>query len=221
MHPDRIYRHFCMMARALEVIGERWSLLLVRDLLLGPRRFTDLARTLSEITPTRLTDRLRHLEAAGIVVRERPGGGREGWYQLTDAGLDFGPAIEALTLWGLEHARQPPLPGESVHGVPVMLGTKVWLNTYGARPSNRVAWVWRLGDDEHYALRLGDDGWELARGPVEVAAVTVVTTAEAWARFLTTPREHRRLPLADIQLEASRAEAKTFAKAFAAELGSI
>ena len=70
MHPDRICRHFCMMARALEVIGERWSLLLVRDLLLGPRRFTDLVRTLSGVTPARLTDRLRHLEAAGIVVRE-------------------------------------------------------------------------------------------------------------------------------------------------------
>jgi DNA-binding transcriptional ArsR family regulator len=73
MDPDRIYRHSCMMARALEAVGERWSLLIVRDLLLGPRRFTDLARSLSEITPTRLTGRLRQLEAAGLVERDRRG----------------------------------------------------------------------------------------------------------------------------------------------------
>jgi DNA-binding HxlR family transcriptional regulator len=64
---ERIYRHFCMTARALEVIGDRWSLLIVRDLLLGPRRFTDLVRVLNPITPTRLTDRLRRLEAAEVV----------------------------------------------------------------------------------------------------------------------------------------------------------
>ena len=53
MGRDRIYRHFCMGARALEAVGDRWSLLIVRDLLLGPRRFTDLARGVNEITPTR------------------------------------------------------------------------------------------------------------------------------------------------------------------------
>jgi HxlR-like helix-turn-helix len=59
MPPDRIYRHLCMTARALEVVGERWSLLIVRELLLGPGRFTDLARGIGEITPSRPTDRLR------------------------------------------------------------------------------------------------------------------------------------------------------------------
>src|SRR5262249_46786897 len=79
MDSGRIYRHFCMMARALEVVGEHWSLLIVRDLLLGPQRFTDLARSLQEITPTRLTNRLRQLEAAGVVTREpQTSGGRFG-----------------------------------------------------------------------------------------------------------------------------------------------
>ena len=75
VEPDRIYRHFCMTARALEVVGERWSLLIVRDLLLGPRRFTDLARTLNPITPTRLTDRLRLLETASVIERAPAGAG--------------------------------------------------------------------------------------------------------------------------------------------------
>src|SRR5262249_9122349 len=77
MDSGRIYRHFCMMARALEVVGEHWSLPIVRDLLLGPQRFTDLARSLQEITPTRLTNRLRQLEAAGAVTPEpQTSGGR-------------------------------------------------------------------------------------------------------------------------------------------------
>src|SRR3954447_8920886 len=104
MDSGRIYPHFCMMARALEDVGERWSLLIVRDLLPGPRRFTDLTRSLGGITPTRLTNRLRSLEAAGIVVREQPSSGREVWYSLTEAGRDLEPVVEALVHWGLEHA---------------------------------------------------------------------------------------------------------------------
>jgi DNA-binding HxlR family transcriptional regulator len=219
MNPDRIYRHFCMMARALEVVGERWSLLIVRDLLLGPRRFTDLTRTVSEITPTRLTARLRQLEAAGIVIREGPVGGREVWYRLTEAGLDLGPVIDALTLWGIDHARKPPLPGEPVNPEPVMTGTKVWLNRYGVPPPGPAAWVWRFPVDDYYTLKFGEDRWELTGGRSETATVTVAATLEAWARFLTSPRERRRLPLKGIELEASRAEAKKFARAFGAELG--
>ncbi len=219
MFPDRVYRHFCMMARALELVGERWSLLIVRDLLLGPRRFTDLARTLSEITPTRLTDRLRHLEAAGIVVREQPAQRREVWYRLTDAGLDLAEAIDALTLWGIQHRLERPVPGEPAHPVPVMLGTKAWLRAYGHPPRGAVSWVWRFPDEDHYTLRLGDAGWELACGPAEEASLTVVATPEAWARFLTSSLGRRRLPLPEIALEGPRAEAEKFAKAFGAELG--
>ncbi len=130
VEPDRIYRHFCMTARALEVVGERWSLLIVRDLLPGPRRFTDLARSLDPITPARLTDRLRRLEAAGVITRRSATRGREVWYQLTDAGFDLGPAIDELTFWGIEHAKDPPRPDEPVHCEAVMIGTKVWLNRY-------------------------------------------------------------------------------------------
>src|SRR5215207_5316200 len=105
-----------MAARALEVVGERWSLLIVRDLLPGPRRFTDLIRSLNPITPTRLTDRLRPLEAAGAVERGPAEGGNEGWYRLTDAGRDRGPAIDGLSCWGIEHGEGPPRADEPVHG---------------------------------------------------------------------------------------------------------
>jgi DNA-binding HxlR family transcriptional regulator len=220
MAPDRIYRHFCMTARALEVVGERWSLLIVRDLLLGPRRFTDLARGLDEITPSRLTDRLRRLEAAGVIAREPPQAGREVWYRLTEAGHDLGPVIDALTLWGIEHAREAPLAGEPVHTEPVMIGTKVWLNGYAPKAPDGLAWVWRFPGDDCYTLRLTAGAWELARGRADPAAVPVVATREAWASFLTTPRGKRRLRTREISLEGSHAQRQRFAKAFAAKLST-
>jgi HxlR-like helix-turn-helix len=204
MSPDRIYRHFCMTARALEVVGERWSLLIVRELLLGPRRFTDLVRGLAEITPTRLTGRLRNLEAAGVI----------------EAGLDLRPVIDALTLWGIEHARQGPLAGEPVHAEPAMIGTKVWLNRYAAKAPDGLAWVWRFPGDDYYTLRFTAGAWELARGRADPAAVTVVATREAWASFLTMPRAKRRLRPGEISLEGSQAELKRFAKAFAAKIST-
>jgi DNA-binding HxlR family transcriptional regulator len=218
MHPDPIYRHFCMGARGLEVFGERWSLLIVRDLQFGPRRFTDLLRGLDEITPTRLTDRLRHLEATGVVAREPPRAGREVWYRLTEAGRDLEPVIDALTLWGIEHARRPPAPGEPVHPEPTMTGTKVWLNRYGGTQSEGLVWLWTFPAEDHYALRFTDGSWGFTSGQEDSAAVRVVATPERWATFLTSPRASRRLPTKDIGLEGSRTELRRFANAFAAKL---
>jgi DNA-binding HxlR family transcriptional regulator len=220
MEPDRIYRHFCMAARALEVVGERWSLLIVRDLQFGPRRFTDLARTLNEITPTRLTARLRQMQAAGLVERESPQGGREVWYRLTESGLALAPVIDALTLWGIEHAREPPAADEPVHSEPVMIGTKVWLNRYGNGSPDGLTWVWRFPGDDLYTLRFTEGGWKLSRGEDESAAITVAATRQSWATFLTTPRQKRRLPAKGIGLEGSRAEVRRFAKTFKAELAA-
>jgi DNA-binding HxlR family transcriptional regulator len=218
MDSGRTYPHFCTLARALEDLGERWSLLVVRDLLLGPRRFTDLARSLGGITPTRLTDRLRSLEAAGIVVREPPTTGREVWYRLTEKGRDLAPAVNALAFWGLEHALEPPRPGEPVRPEHVMLATKVWLDRYGVPPAKPVAWVWRFPEDEYYALDFDGSAWTLARGQAESAAVTVVASSKAWGRFLLWPPKTRRLPADGIELEAAPAAAKAFADTYGAKL---
>jgi DNA-binding HxlR family transcriptional regulator len=220
MEADRIYRHFCMGARALEVIGERWSLLIVRDLLPGPRRFTDLVHSLNPITPTRLTDRLRTLEAAGVIERQPAETGNEVWYRLTDAGRDLGPAIDELAFWGIEHAREPPRADEPVPGEAAMLGTKVWLNRHSAAPPDGLVWVWRFRGEDSYALRAADGAWDVTRGEEDYAAVTVDTTAEDWAVFLTTAREKRRLPAKRIKLDGKRSDVRRFAKLFMADLAT-
>lgn len=208
-----------MMARALEIVGERWSLLVVRDLLLGPQRFTDLARSLPDITPTRLTSRLRQLEAAGIVAREPPTAGREVWYRLTEAGLDLAPVVDALTVWGIDHALESPRAGEPVRPSPLMIGTKVFLRMHAGQLRRPIVWVWRFPGSGDYTIRYEEGAWTLARGNAEGADLVVETTFEAWGEFLTA-RGARKLPRGDIRLVGRAAAVKEFAEAFSAELRS-
>src|SRR5215218_1468544 len=113
MARTKTYGHYCAAARALQVVGEKWSLLVVRDLLLGPLRFSDLLRSLGGITPKLLTLRLRELETAGVVERDEEPGRREVWYRLSPAGQALRPVVQELLVWGLDYA-PPPAPGERV-----------------------------------------------------------------------------------------------------------
>ena len=111
----RTYDHFCLVARALERVGDRWSLLVIRDLLTGAKRFTDLMDRLGGITPKTLSQRLRELEDAGIVAADREPGRREVFYRLTPAGANLEPIIDALSWWGLQHEWRLPRAGEPLH----------------------------------------------------------------------------------------------------------
>jgi DNA-binding HxlR family transcriptional regulator len=92
------YRQFCPVAKAMELLDERWTLLVVRELVTGSRRFNDLRRGLPRISPTLLSKRLNQLAAAGLIER-RPAEG-EVQYLLTDAGQELRPIVEALGAWG-------------------------------------------------------------------------------------------------------------------------
>src|SRR3954453_5164333 len=108
MAGTRTYGDACGVARALDVIGDRWALLVVRELLLGPKRFTDLRAGLPGVGPDVLAQRLRDLEEAGAVERRvlaPPAGSKV--YELTDRGRDLEPVILALGRWG-SVARFPP-----------------------------------------------------------------------------------------------------------------
>jgi DNA-binding HxlR family transcriptional regulator len=97
----RTYGDACGIARALDVIGERWAILVVRELLLGPKRFTDLRAGLPRLGPDILSQRLRELEEAGVVRRDQlppPAGSRV--YRLTDWGRELEPVVLGLGRWG-------------------------------------------------------------------------------------------------------------------------
>lgn len=97
----RSYRDLCGISRALDVVGERWALLVVRELLFGPKRFADLHRGLPGMSQNVLTQRLRELEQSGVLARRRPLPPAAGLvYELTQHGRDLEPVLLALGRWG-------------------------------------------------------------------------------------------------------------------------
>ena len=171
----RTYDHFCLVARALERVGDRWSLLVIRDLLTGAKRFTDLMDRLGGITPKTLTQRLRELEDAGIVAVDREPGRREVWYRLTPAGADLGPVIDGLSWWGLRHAWRRPQAGEPLHAEHLLRSAirAIDLATDDHEPA---CWHFRL-DGADYLVESDGQQWSLAaKAPPAPADVTVTAT---------------------------------------------
>jgi DNA-binding HxlR family transcriptional regulator len=108
----RAYGQFCGLARALEIVGERWSLLVVRDLVLGPKRYDELRAGLPKMPPSVLSSRLNELEAAGVVRRRVRGELNAGLvYELTEYGSDLDHILLDLGLWGARSLHQPT-PGD-------------------------------------------------------------------------------------------------------------
>ena len=186
----RSYQHFCPAARALETIGEKWSLLIVRDLLAGPRRFSDLRRSLAAITPKWLSARLRALESDGIVTREAAGE-REVWYRLTPKGQALEPVFNALLVWGMDHALGPPRRKEAIHPGRAIDAIVRYLTHRRPRGLGRTSWVFRFGDDRSYTVRFDGARWTRQRGEAP-ADVVVETSPDEWVSFLSADVEGRR-----------------------------
>jgi len=99
------YGQFCPVAKATDIVGERWTVLIIRELLLGSTRFSELQRGMSRISPTLLSKRLKSLEEHGLVIRKRTTGYKSYEYQLTACGRELEPLIEQLAVWGMRWAR--------------------------------------------------------------------------------------------------------------------
>ncbi len=147
--PDFRYAQFCPMARATEILGERWTMLVVRELLLGPQRFSDLRRRLPGLSSSVLTARLRQLEERGLLSRrELPPPAAANVFELTELGQALRPVMLELTRWGIRLMR-PPEPGDHFEPSWLRLGLHAF-----ASPSPTPA--------RRYALRIPDGRHEVA-----------------------------------------------------------
>jgi DNA-binding HxlR family transcriptional regulator len=103
------YDQYCPVAHALDLVGERWSLLLVRELQHGPLRYSDLHERLERCSTNILATRLKELEAAGVITRRKlPPPAASTVYELTESGASLAPVIGALARWGLQTLGPPP-----------------------------------------------------------------------------------------------------------------
>jgi DNA-binding HxlR family transcriptional regulator len=183
MRNVRTYEHFCAVARALECVGDRWSLLVIRDLLTGAKRFTDLMDQLGGITPKTLSQRLRELEEVGLVAADREPGRREVWYRLTEAGADLGPVIDELSWWGMRHAWRRPRDGEPLHAEH-LLRSAIRAIDHATDDHEPARWHFRL-DGADYLAECDGQHWSLTTGtPPAAADVTITATSQALAAFI-------------------------------------
>jgi DNA-binding HxlR family transcriptional regulator len=176
---QRGYRQACGVARGLDIVGERWSLLVVRELLLGPKRFTDLQQALPTASPNALSDRLRELADTGVVHRRQlPLPGNVRVYELTAWGRGLEPIVVTLGTWAL--AAPPTAEQLFVSADSAMLS----IRTYFVPTPRRHEVTLRIELRDHgpagvFGVRLSSAGAEVAHEPPEEPDAVLVTTTDA------------------------------------------
>lgn len=161
MAGSRSYEDPCGIARALDRIGERWALLVVRELILGPKRFTDLRTGLPSVSPNVLSQRLRELESSGVVERRTlPPPANVTAYELTPWGRELEPVILALARWG---SRATPLPLGELSLDALLIALEVTFDPAAAGDLSTCVEL-RLGD-ERIRAEVAEGRLAVTRGP--------------------------------------------------------
>ncbi|MGM7644675.1 winged helix-turn-helix transcriptional regulator [Nocardia sp. JW2] len=157
----RSYGQYCGLARAVEVVGDRWNLLIVRELLLAPARYRDLLEGLPGIATNLLADRLRDLEASGVIERRLTGEGSVVEYALTPWGAELREPIEGLIRWSTPLMSRGPAEGDAFRpgwlalALPALLNARVELR--------RAVTIGLEIEAEFFQLRGTRSGFEVGR----------------------------------------------------------
>lgn len=212
MATKRSYGEACRFAYALDLVGERWALLVVRELLLGPKRFTDLRAGLLHASSNILSARLRELEQAGVVHRRKlPPPAASQVYELTEWGKELEPIVTKLGAWGA----RSPVPPESLEigSDSIVLALRSLFDPAVAGDLE-ATYELRL-DDERFRVGVAGGELELARGPATNPAATIETDSGTLAGLLAG-----QLPLdaalgsGSVELEGTKKEARRFLSLF-------
>lgn len=184
----RQYHQFCGVARALDVLGDRWTLLIVRDLLLGPLRFSDLLTIEAGIGPNLLTQRLKSLEAEGVLVSQvLPAPGRAKVYALTEWGQSLEPVILGLGRFGYARMQRPE-PQDRLH-----LGWALFSFQRRFAGANRSGDIELVGDGQPYVLRVRPFSLQVRRGKAEDPDLRVLAELPALGAWISGAQTWQRL----------------------------
>jgi DNA-binding HxlR family transcriptional regulator len=175
---SRAYHQYCPVARVLDVVGERWSLLIMRELLLGPRRFTDLAQGLPGIGTSVLTTRLKQLEQNGLVAKKTlPAPAASVVYELTPDALGVARILAAMADWGTTLLGRPG-DDDQIQGRWLVLSLAVTTND--ARSVPDATYELRIDDDTLH-VRASDGHLQPSQGPAPNPDATITMSANTLA----------------------------------------
>ncbi len=167
MEKKRSYYEGCAAAHALDLVGERWALLVVRELLLGPKRFTDLRDGMPNVSPNVLAQRLRDLEAIGVVVKHKlPPPAASQVYELSNWGRELEPVIMALGRWGV---RSPAMPFTAPTSPSSMIVALETMFDPSAAEGFTGSVDLHLGDETFRAV-VGEEGLTISHAPPRPAS---------------------------------------------------
>ena len=208
----RTYCDGCAAAHALDLVGERWALLVVRELLLGPKRFTDLRAGLPNVSPNALAQRLRELERAGVVQRRKlapPAASRV--YELTDWGLELEPVITQLGRWG---ARSPSRPRDATLGVDSLILS--FRTMFDPRAAVGLSASYELHlDEDVFRVAVSDGRFEVARGEAEQPDATIEAGSATLATLVYEGRPlAEALRSGDLRIEGDESAVERFLTLF-------
>jgi DNA-binding HxlR family transcriptional regulator len=208
----RTYCDGCAAAHALDLVGERWALLVVRELLLGPKRFTDLRAGLPNVSPNVLAQRLRELERAGVVRRRKlapPAASRV--YELTDWGLELEPVITQLGRWG---ARSPSRPRDATLGVDSLILS--FRTMFDPRAADGLSASYELHlDEDVFRVAVSDRRFDIARGEAERPDATIQTDSATLATLVYEGRPlAEALRSGDVKVEGDESAVERFLTLF-------
>jgi DNA-binding HxlR family transcriptional regulator len=208
----RKYDQGCAVAHALDLIGERWALLVVRDLVLGPKRFTDLLTGLPGASPDVLTQRLRELADAGVVHRRRLSPPAATWvYELTSWGAELTPIVVGLAQWA---SRSPGMNYDAPLGTDSLMLSLNALFDRAAAGDLEATIALHLGD-ERFHIHIHDGELAVARGEVDDPDATLETDQTTLLSLLRTDRPlDEALANEDLQLTGNRGVIDTFRRLF-------
>ncbi|MEQ8672637.1 MAG: helix-turn-helix domain-containing protein [Aggregatilineales bacterium] len=171
----RSYNQFCPLAYSLDVIGERWTLLIIRELLLGPRRYTDLLNGLPGIGTNLLASRLKSLEEMNVIQqRTLPPPSASQVYELTEFGDGLRPVIGAISNWGMNFMQFPPPEDDFVGVVPSIAALRSFFKPDAAQGIH-ASYEFRM-DDTTLALTINEGELTLVEGSANNAPDMIVQT---------------------------------------------
>jgi DNA-binding HxlR family transcriptional regulator len=208
----RTYGEGCGIAHALDLVGERWALLVIRELLLGPKRFTDLRAGIPHVSPNVLSERLRELERTGIVARRKlgpPAGSRV--YELTEWGRELEPAVLALGRWG---SQSPHFPARRAMSADAQMLALLACFDPAATAGIEATIEFRLGENR-FVARIGDGELNISNGEDADPDAVIETDQRNLAAVLWGGRrlaDARRT--GDVRVDGDAAAAERFLRLF-------